>query len=217
MNENIKANNNTSQTAKIIIGVLALQGAVREHIIMLEQAGATAIAVKKTEQLQAIDGLVIPGGESTTIAKLMHKYGFMEAVREFSKHKPVMGTCAGLIVLAKRIVGQEQAHLGILDVAVERNAFGRQVDSFEETLTIKDLCDDYCCVFIRAPLVEQVLSEGVEVLSTVKGRPVIVKQAKVLGISFHPELTGDNRIHKYFIEMVKSNNNQYKNPSIKEL
>ncbi|OEH84264.1 glutamine amidotransferase subunit PdxT [Desulfuribacillus stibiiarsenatis] len=185
------------------IGVLALQGAVREHMNMIEKAGAKAVAVKKLEQLEEIDGLILPGGESTTIGKLMKKYGFDEGIRKFAEAKPVMGTCAGMIVLAKEIVGQEEAHLGLLDISVERNAFGRQVDSFEQKLNIPGVGEDYCSVFIRAPLVAEVKSDNVQILAQHDQRTVIVRQGNILGMSFHPELTDDERVHRYFIEMVE--------------
>ncbi|OEF97602.1 pyridoxal 5'-phosphate synthase glutaminase subunit PdxT [Desulfuribacillus alkaliarsenatis] len=185
------------------IGVLALQGAVREHMNMIEKAGAQAVAVKKVEQLADIDGLIIPGGESTTIGKLMRKYGFDVAIREFAEAKPIMGTCAGMIVLAKEIVGNEEPHLQLLDISIERNAFGRQVDSFEEYLTIPGVGEDFCSVFIRAPLVAEVKHKDIEVLATVNDRPVIVRQGNVLAMSFHPELTNDERIHRMFVNMVE--------------
>lgn len=134
------------------IGVLALQGAVAEHVRMLELAGATALTIKKAEELDELDGLVIPGGESTTISKLMNKYGFMEAVRAFAAaNKPIFGTCAGAILLAKRINGQDDVHLGLMDMKVERNAFGRQKESFEASLPIVGVAADFPAVFIRAP------------------------------------------------------------------
>lgn len=185
------------------IGVLALQGAVAEHIRSLEAAGAEAVAVKRVEQLHELNGLVIPGGESTTIGKLMRKYGFMEAIREFSAQgKPLFGTCAGLIVLAERIEGQEESHLQLMDMTVARNAFGRQRESFETDLEVKGIDEPIRAVFIRAPLIKSV-GESVEVLSTYKDEIVTARQGTLLAASYHPELTDDYRLHAYFLDMVK--------------
>ncbi|WNQ11518.1 pyridoxal 5'-phosphate synthase glutaminase subunit PdxT [Paenibacillus aurantius] len=188
------------------IGVLALQGAVAEHIRLLGQAGAEGVAVKKTEQLQDLDGIIIPGGESTTIGKLMRTYGFIDALREFAgRKKPVFGTCAGLIVIAKEIAGQEEAHLGLMNMIVSRNAFGRQRESFETDLAIQGVGDDVRAVFIRAPLIKEV-GEGVDVLATYKDEIVAAREGHLLAASFHPELTDDYRLHAYFLEMVKDYN-----------
>lgn len=185
------------------IGVLALQGAVAEHIDMIEKAGGEGVIVKRTEQLPDIDGIIIPGGESTTIGKLMRTYGFIDALREFSlQGKPLFGTCAGLIVLAKEISGQEEAHLGLMDIRVARNAFGRQRESFETDLDIKGVDKDVRAVFIRAPLIEQVGSE-VDVLATYQDQIVAARQGHLLAASFHPELTDDERLHAYFLDMVR--------------
>jgi 5'-phosphate synthase pdxT subunit len=185
------------------IGVLSLQGAVAEHIRSVERAGAEGIAVKKIEQLDELSGLIIPGGESTTIGKLMRKYNFIEAVRQFSNQgKPVFGTCAGLIVLAKTIQGQEEAHLGLMDITVSRNAFGRQRESFETDLNIKGIEEPVRAVFIRAPLIQSV-GTGVDVLSEYNGEIVAARQGHLLASSFHPELTDDYRLHQYFVDMVR--------------
>lgn len=185
------------------IGVLALQGAIAEHIRSLESAGAEAVAVKRTEELASLDGLVIPGGESTTIGKLMRKYGFIDAVREFAAQgKPIFGTCAGLIILANEIEGQDDAHLKLMDMKVARNAFGRQRESFETDLAIKGIEESVRAVFIRAPLIKSV-GPGVEVLSTYKDEIVTARQGQYLAASFHPELTDDHRLHAYFLEMAK--------------
>ncbi|GJM84170.1 pyridoxal 5'-phosphate synthase subunit PdxT [Paenibacillus sp. HMSSN-139] len=185
------------------VGVLALQGAVAEHIRSLEKTGAEGVAVKHAEQLAELDGLIIPGGESTTIGKLMRKYGFIEAIRDFSgQGKPVFGTCAGLIVMAKEIEGGEEAHLGLMDIKVSRNAFGRQRESFETDLDVKGLDVPLRAVFIRAPLITAV-GEGVEVLSTYKDEIVTARQGHLLVSSFHPELTDDFSLHTYFVEMIK--------------
>ncbi|ARJ51064.1 pyridoxal 5'-phosphate synthase glutaminase subunit PdxT [Staphylococcus lutrae] len=180
------------------IGVLALQGAVREHLRHIELAGHEGIPVKKVEQLEEIDGLIIPGGESTTLRRLMNLYGFKAALRESSL--PMFGTCAGLIVLAKDIVGEE-GYLQKLDITVERNSFGRQVDSFEAELDIKGIDQPIEGVFIRAPHIQSVES-AVEILGEIDGKIIAVQQGRYLGVSFHPELTDDYRITQYFIEHV---------------
>ncbi|MGM0839033.1 MAG: pyridoxal 5'-phosphate synthase glutaminase subunit PdxT [Bacillota bacterium] len=185
------------------VGVLGLQGAVREHVKSIEASGAEAIVVKKVEQLAEIDGLIIPGGESTTMRRLIDKYFFMEPLREFgASGKPVFGTCAGLILIAKEIVGYDEPHLGLMDAKVERNSFGRQVDSFEAELTIAGVANDFVGVFIRAPHIVEV-GEDVEVLCKHNGRIVAARQGQFLGCSFHPELTEDHRITQYFVNMVK--------------
>ncbi|MDA5108821.1 MULTISPECIES: pyridoxal 5'-phosphate synthase glutaminase subunit PdxT [Brevibacillus] len=185
------------------IGVLALQGAVAEHIRMLEEVGATAVPVKKVEELDDLDGLVIPGGESTTISKLMHKYGFMEAIRQFGEaKKPIFGTCAGAILLANRINGQEDCHLGLMDMKVERNAFGRQKESFEVDLPVAGIAPDFPAVFIRAPYIME-LGENGQVLAKYEDKIVAARQGHYLAAAFHPELTEDARIHKFFLDMVK--------------
>jgi len=186
------------------VGVLALQGAVAEHIRSITLAGAEGVPIKKVEQLDDIDGLIIPGGESTTIGKLMRKYDFMDAIRQFSAQgKPIFGTCAGLIVLAERIQGDEEAHLKLMDITVARNAFGRQRESFETDLPVKGIDETVRAVFIRAPLILEV-GLGVEVLSTYKDEIVTARQEHLLAASYHPELTDDYRLHQYFVEMVRS-------------
>ncbi|GIO09731.1 pyridoxal 5'-phosphate synthase subunit PdxT [Brevibacillus reuszeri] len=185
------------------IGVLALQGAVAEHLRMLEEAGAVAVPVKKVEELGDLDGLVIPGGESTTISKLMHKYGFMEAIRQFGEEKkPIFGTCAGAILLANQINGQDDFHLGLMDIKVERNAFGRQKESFEVHMPIAGVAADYPAVFIRAPYIMEV-GEGGQVLAKYEDKIVVARNGHYLAAAFHPELTEDTRLHKFFLDMVK--------------
>ncbi|MDR6225349.1 pyridoxal 5'-phosphate synthase glutaminase subunit PdxT [Desmospora profundinema] len=185
------------------IGVLALQGAVREHLSMLESAGAEPLPVKRPDALEQVDGLVIPGGESTTIGKLMHQYGLMEPIRQRAlAGMPIFGTCAGLILLAKRIEGTEQSHLGLMDLTVRRNAFGRQRESFEARLRVDGVADDFEAVFIRAPLIVET-GPAVDVLSSVEERIVIVQEGHLLGASFHPELTDDPRLHHHFVGMVR--------------
>lgn len=187
----------------IKIGVLALQGAVKEHLQIMDQLGVEAVPIKRKEQLQDVDGLIIPGGESTAIGKLLRQYELREPILELhQKGKPIFGTCAGLILIAKHIAENNEPHLPLLDVTVQRNAFGRQVDSFEADLPIKDVAEDFQAVFIRAPLITEVGSE-VDVLSAVSDQVVAVKQDNLLGISFHPELTDDTRLHAYFLSMVK--------------
>lgn len=188
------------------IGVLALQGAVREHIQAIEKEGVEAVAVKKLEQLSDVDGLVFPGGESTTMRRLLDRYEMIEPIKQFGMTKPIFGTCAGLILMADHIVGQEQSHFGFINMTVQRNAFGRQKESFETNLNVKDVAEDFRAVFIRAPLIDEVGS-NVTVLSTYDDRIVAVRQGHFLAASFHPELTEDNRMHQYFIEMVKQSNN----------
>ncbi|MBA2873200.1 5'-phosphate synthase pdxT subunit [Anoxybacillus calidus] len=185
------------------IGVLGLQGAVREHVKSIEACGAEAVVVKKVEQLGNIDGLILPGGESTTMRRLMDKYGFIEPLREFAANgKPMFGTCAGLIILAKKIVGYAEPHLGLMDITVERNSFGRQRESFEAKLSITGIADDFIGVFIRAPHIVEV-GEDVEILAKHDDRIVAARQGQFLGCSFHPELTDDHRVTQYFINMVK--------------
>ncbi|WP_240371812.1 pyridoxal 5'-phosphate synthase glutaminase subunit PdxT [Anoxybacteroides rupiense] len=187
----------------IKIGVLGLQGAVREHVQSIESCGAEAAVIKKMEQLQEIDGLIIPGGESTTMRRLMDQYGFIMPLKEFAAQgKPIFGTCAGLIMLAKRIVGYDEPHLGLMDITVERNSFGRQRESFEAELSITGVADDFVGVFIRAPHIVEV-GEEVEILAKHEGRIVAARQGQFLGCSFHPELTEDHRMTQYFINMVK--------------
>ncbi|MGN7765648.1 pyridoxal 5'-phosphate synthase glutaminase subunit PdxT [Paenibacillus sp. 22594] len=185
------------------IGVLALQGAVTEHIVSIEKTGAQGLPIKRVEQLEEIEGLIIPGGESTTIGKLMRKYGFIEAIRDFAgQGKPIFGTCAGMIVLAKHIAGGEPGHLELMDITVARNAFGRQRESFECDLQVKGIHEPVRAVFIRAPLINEVGPE-VEVLTLYNDEIVTARQGNLLVSSFHPELTDDYRLHQYFADMVE--------------
>lgn len=198
-------------TAAPLVGVLALQGDVREHERALVVAGATTRQVKLPQDLEGIDALVVPGGESTTMSNLALRWGLMEPLRELVRGgMPAYGSCAGMIMLADRIEGgrPDQETIGGLDVTVRRNAFGRQVDSFEADLDMPVLgAERVHAVFIRAPWVEQA-GESVEVLGRVAsgqaaGRIVAVRQGHLLATSFHPELTGDTRVHEYFVEMVR--------------
>ncbi|MBO8178796.1 MAG: pyridoxal 5'-phosphate synthase glutaminase subunit PdxT [Bacillus sp. (in: Bacteria)] len=185
------------------IGVLGLQGAVREHVRSIEEAGAEAVVIKRKEQLDEIDGLILPGGESTTMRRLIDKYDFMDALKEFAaKGKPMFGTCAGLILLAKNIVGYDEPHLGLMDITVERNSFGRQRESFEADIPIRGIGESFTAVFIRAPHIVEV-GENVEVLAKYEDRIVAARDGQFLGCSFHPELTDDQRFIKYFIQMVE--------------
>ncbi len=187
------------------IGILALQGAFIEHQQIFDKLGAETVQVRLPEHLEGLDGLVIPGGESTTIGKLATSYGLIEPLRNFAKSKPTWGTCAGLIFLAKDIGIEAQPILGLMDISVDRNAFGRQIDSFETDLKIKGLADDtpFHAIFIRAPIVKKA-GDTVEILSQLDdGGIVAVKQKHLLGTAFHPELTNDSRVHAYFYGMVK--------------
>lgn len=186
------------------IGILALQGSFYDHKRYFEKSGAEVTLVKTIDDLNNIDGLILPGGESTTMRKLMDRYSFLEPLREFISKKPVFGTCAGMILLAKNLVDYEP-HIGVLDVVVKRNGFGRQVDSFEEYLNVKNIGEDVHAVYIRAPFIEEAGAE-VEVLSRTKqGYITAVRQDNILATSFHPELTDDIRIAEYFIKMVVDN------------
>ncbi|MCZ0702199.1 5'-phosphate synthase pdxT subunit [Natronobacillus azotifigens] len=185
------------------VGVLGLQGAVREHVRSIEASGAEALVVKKVEQLAEIDGLILPGGESTTMRRLINQYGFLSPLQQFGKEgKPIFGTCAGLILLANEIAGQDQPHLGLMDMKVERNAFGRQRESFETSLKITGVADDFEAVFIRAPYIVSVGDE-VEVLATYQDAIVSAKQGHFLCSAFHPELTNDHRLTQFFVKMVE--------------
>ena len=187
----------------ITIGVLGLQGAVIEHVRSVEACGAKAVVVKKVEQLEGLDGLIIPGGESTTMRKLIDQYGFLEPLKEFARQgKPMFGTCAGLILLAKELVDYTEPHLGLFDVTVERNSFGRQKESFEAKLSIQGLEEPFVGVFIRAPHIVKA-GENVEILAKHDGRIVAAREGQFLGCSFHPELTDDDRFTQLFVDMVK--------------
>ena len=185
------------------IGVLALQGAFIEHIQMLAQLGIEAVEVRLPAHLAGLDGLIIPGGESTTIGKLADSYGLIEPLRLFAKAKPTWGTCAGMIFLAKDIGIDEQPILAAMDIQVNRNAFGRQIDSFETDLSIEGLGGEpFHAVFIRAPVVTQA-AETVSVLARLDdGRIAAVRQGHLLATAFHPELTADLRLHAYFCDIV---------------
>ena len=175
------------------IGVLALQGNFREHAAMLRRLGADPVEIRKPEQLGGLDGLVVPGGESTTFLRLMRLYGLEDAIRRFEQ--PIFGTCAGLIVLGRD-------HLGLVDVDVARNAYGRQVHSFEADLDLADQDEPLRGVFIRAPRVTST-GDDVEVLAKLDGEPVLLRQGRFLVATFHPELTDDTRVHELFLDAVR--------------
>ncbi|GAB4577643.1 MAG: pyridoxal 5'-phosphate synthase glutaminase subunit PdxT [Anaerolineales bacterium] len=189
------------------IGVLALQGAFAEHLQVLNRLGVTGKEVRLPEQLKNLDGLIIPGGESTTIGKLAVAYGLMSPLREFAQHKPVWGTCAGAIFLSKD-ARREQPLLGVMDIVVERNAFGRQVASFETEIPVPALeavnghNSPYHAIFIRAPLIEAVYGNAQTLATLPDGRIVAAQQGHLLATSFHPELTSDNRFHRYFLRLL---------------
>ncbi len=190
------------------IGVLALQGDFREHLAMFSLIGAEAVEVRTPTELEAVDGLVIPGGESTTIGRLAAMYGLIEPIRtRCSNGMPAFGTCAGMIFLASNTIGPDQPQIGALDATVERNAFGRQVDSFEADLDVEGLDDPMHAVFIRAPWIAKV-GAGVDVLASVTDsqdmvHPVLVRQGRILASSFHPELTHDTRLHEMFVDLIQ--------------
>lgn len=185
------------------IGVLGLQGAVTEHIKQIEALGIEAVIVKTPEQLEEIDGLILPGGESTTMRKLIERNNFFGPLKEFhSVGKSIFGTCAGMVLVAKELIGSEDSHLQLMDITVKRNAFGRQIASFEAELDIAGLDDPFKGVFIRAPYIERA-GEDVEVLAKYEGKIVAAREGNVLVCAFHPELTMDTRFLQMFVEMVE--------------
>ena len=186
------------------VGVLALQGDVREHAVLLERAGATPLTVKHADELSSVDALILPGGESTTIGKLLERYELLGPLRDrAARGMPVYGTCAGAILMAKDIRGEQDAphRLQLMDIEVERNAYGRQVDSFEADLRVTGWDESLRAVFIRAPVI-RAAGEEVEVLAVCDDRPVLVRQGRSLASTFHPEMAGDPRVHELFLEMV---------------
>jgi len=191
----------------VAVGVLALQGDTREHLAALNEAGAEAVTVRRLTELKSVDALVIPGGESTAMSHLLREFDLLEPLRGLLRDgMPAYGSCAGMILLASEILdagvpGRAALPLGGIDMTVRRNAFGRQVDSFEEDLTVTGIDGPVHAVFIRAPWVERVGPE-VEVLATAAGHPVAVRQGRMLATSFHPEMTGDRRVHAMFVDMV---------------
>jgi 5'-phosphate synthase pdxT subunit len=196
-----------------VVGVLALQGDVREHALLVERAGARVLPVRRASELAEVDGLVLPGGESTTMSRLLVSFDLLEPLRQRIRDGlPVFGSCAGMVLLARQVLDgrPDQQQLDALDVVVRRNAFGRQVDSFETELEVQGVEGNVHAVFIRAPWVEKV-GDGVQVLATVVDDPlseaatdriVAVRQGRVFATAFHPELTGDERIHRLFVRTV---------------
>jgi 5'-phosphate synthase pdxT subunit len=189
----------------ITVGVLALQGDFAEHEASLKRLGAATREVRLPADLEGLDGLIIPGGESTTITRLMAMYGLLEPLRAFASRRPVWGTCAGMIVMAKHATDLDREGLNLMDITVERNAFGRQVDSFETDLEVRGMAGPPLhAVFIRAPLIREA-GPGVDVLAKLEdGRIVAARQGKLLVTSFHPELTQDDRMHQYFLSLIDS-------------
>ncbi len=191
---------------RIKIGVLALQGDFKEHIHILHKLDTDTVEVRLPEHIQTIDALIIPGGESTTIGKLAYSYNLIEPLREFASQKPVWGTCAGMIFLAKNIAA-DQPLLGVMDIEVQRNAFGRQVESFKTDLVVPILNNGktkpYPAIFIRAPKIVRVNGKAKVVAKLSNGTAVAAQEEKWLATSFHPELTDDNRFHTYFVNLVK--------------
>ena len=190
------------------IGVLALQGAFIEHIKILRELGVEAVEVRLPEDLQGLDGLIIPGGESTTIGKLADTFDLTEPLRAFAADKPVWGTCAGMIFMAKDI-GRDQPLLGVMDVVVERNAFGRQVDSFITPLEVSEFDGEpFPAVFIRGPRLLEARGDAHVIANLADGTPVAAQEGHWLVTSFHPELTSDSRFHEYFVKMVAEGKKQ---------
>lgn len=188
----------------LVIGVLALQGAFAKHIEMLQTLGVKTLEVRKPADLLECDALIIPGGESTTMMKQIKFIGFQEAFSKFSSHKPVFGTCAGLILMSQNIIGDVMQPFQLFDIDVERNAFGRQVESFHTELDVSlkpGQVKQVSAVFIRAPRIRR-LGEKVKVLATLEGEAVLIRQESHLGATFHPELTSDHTIHTYFLNLV---------------
>ncbi len=185
------------------IGVLSLQGDFKEHIEMLSKCGVDSALVKLPEDLKNISGLIIPGGESTAIGNLMQRHDLDKEIIKMHNHgMNIYGTCAGAILLAKDIIGSAQPRLGLLDISVKRNDYGRQADSFEAELDIENI-GKFNGIFIRAPVIENV-DNGIKILSILQDKPVLVQKNNILASTFHPELTNDIRIHKYFIDMVEN-------------
>lgn len=184
------------------IGILALQGDVREHVNILKKLNAESVLVKHPQDLEYIDALIIPGGESTAISLLMRKYGLDKKIKEkCAQGMPIYGTCAGAILLAAKILGNSMKPLGLIDIDIERNSYGRQIDSFEAELSIREI-GDFKGVFIRAPVIKRI-NNGIELLSEHKNYPVMLRQNNVLITTFHPELTNDARVHGYFLSMAE--------------
>ncbi|MDP7116189.1 MAG: pyridoxal 5'-phosphate synthase glutaminase subunit PdxT [Candidatus Woesearchaeota archaeon] len=186
------------------IGILAIQGSIQDHKKVLDKLNIETVEVRLPADLIDINGLIIPGGESTTIGKLLKSTKLdQEIKRLYEKGLPIYGTCAGAIILAKEILGSQQPKLSILDISIGRNSYGRQIDSFETDLDIKEFEQPFHGIFIRAPVISKV-HNGAKILAEYKDKPVLVRQKNILASTFHPELTNDTRIHEYFINMIKS-------------
>lgn len=194
---------NTTSELKPRIGVLAIQGDFDAHATALREAGAQPVLVRKAEQLESVEGLVIPGGESTTFLKFLERDGFLGALQKFVRSKPSFGTCAGCILLAKEVRHPAQQSLGVLDISVERNAYGRQIDSSIEMTDTKLDGGPMELVYIRAPRIVR-SGPDVEVLAERDGFPVLVEQGHVMAATFHPELSADRRVHRRFVELVRA-------------
>ena len=192
---------NTEKERPSIIGVLAIQGDYAAHAEALAEAGATPVEVRRPDQLAGLDGLVLPGGESTTILRFLGKLHFFELLKEFGRTKPVFGTCAGAILLARKVLNPPQRSLGLLDAIVERNAYGRQIDSAIVTTETALAGRPLEMVFIRAPRIVQT-GPAVEVLAQRDGSPALVREGRILAATFHPELSRDRRVHRLFVEIV---------------
>jgi 5'-phosphate synthase pdxT subunit len=192
-----------TQAPKPTIGVLAIQGNFSNHAQALAEAGAEAIEVRKPEELAGLEGLVLPGGESTTMLRFLDRHNFFEALRAFCSERPIFGTCAGAILLAREVLNPPQRSLGLLDVLIERNAYGRQIDSSILTANTSLAGGPLEMVFIRAPRITEV-GPGVEVLAQREGFPVLVRQGTIMAATFHPELSADRRVHRLFVEIVKN-------------
>jgi len=190
--------------APLRIGVVAMQGAFREHARAIRTLGAEAVEVRRPEQMEGLDGLILPGGESTAIGQLIQEFGLDPALRRFAEEgRPVYGTCAGMILLAKDVAGSQQYRLGLMDMRAQRNAFGRQRESFETGLAVPALGEEpFPAVFIRAPYIESVQSPC-EALAVYGDKIVMAREGRFLATAFHPELTDDLRVHRYFLDMVR--------------
>jgi pyridoxal 5'-phosphate synthase pdxT subunit len=199
----IESSSKSGALTKPRIGVLALQGDFDAHAVALHEAGAEAVLVRKPEQLANVDGLIIPGGESTTFLKFLERDGFLGALQSFVRNKPTFGTCAGCILLAKEVLHPAQQSLGVLDATVERNAYGRQIDSVIEAAETKLDGGPLEMVYIRAPRIVKT-GPHVTVLAERDGFPVLVEQGKTLAATFHPELSADRRVHARFVELVRA-------------
>jgi len=185
------------------IGVLAIQGSIKEHMNALNKCGVETVEVRLPEHLENVSGLIIPGGESTTIGKMMEKYGLDREIRK--RHQlgmPIYGTCAGAILLSRKIIGNSQPSLGLASVSIKRNEYGRQIDSFESLIVVDGFETPFNAIFIRAPVIQDTFN-GAKVLATFNNKPVLLREGSLLLSTFHPELTDDLRIHNYFIDMIK--------------